>query len=45
MYEGFYHIVGFQGSVEKTETVYIIRDHCMNKFEAKKETLTKAVEF
>lgn len=44
-YEGFYHIVGFNGSVEKTETVYIIRDHSMEEFEAKKETLTKAVEF
>lgn len=45
MYEGFYHIVGFNGSVEKTETVYIIRDHSMEKFEAKKETLRKAVDF
>ena len=44
-YEGFYHIVGFNGSVEKTDMVYIIRDHSMEKFQSKKETLEKAVEF
>lgn len=44
-YEGFYHIVGFNGSVEKTEMVYIIRDHSMEKFQAKKELLEKAFNF
>lgn len=44
-YEGFYHIVAFNGTVEKTEIAYIIRDHSMEKFQIKKETLTKAVEF
>src|SRR5690606_24702445 len=44
-YEGFYHIVSFNGSVEKTEMVYIIRDHSMEKFQSKKEILEKAVEF
>ena len=44
-YEGFYHIVSFNGSVEKTDMVYIIRDHSMEKFQSKKETLEKAVEF
>ena len=44
-YEGFYHIVAFNGSVEKTEIAYIIRDHSMEKFQLKKETLAKAVEF
>ncbi len=44
-YEGFYHIVSFNGSVEKTDMVYIIRDHSMEKFQLKKETLEKAVEF
>ncbi len=44
-YEGFYLLIHFNGSVEKTEITYIIRDHSMEKFQAKKETLTKAVEF
>ncbi|HEY8361723.1 MAG TPA: peptidase T [Tissierellaceae bacterium] len=44
-YEGFYHIIGFNGTVEKTDVVYIIRDHSMEKFIAKKKTLEKAVEF
>lgn len=44
-YEGFYHLVGFNGNVEKTEIYYIIRDHDMQKFNKKKETLEKIVEF
>lgn len=35
-YEGFYHLDGFNGDVEKAELVYIIRDHDMDKFKAKK---------
>ena len=45
MYEGFYHLIGFSGSVENTDMLYIIRDHSMEKFEAKKRILTNAVEF
>lgn len=44
-YEGFYHLMSFSGSVEKTEIGFIIRDHSMENFETKKETLVKAVEF
>lgn len=44
-YEGFYHLMSFSGSVEKTEIGFIIRDHSMEKFETKKETLVKAVDF
>ncbi|MCQ4922976.1 peptidase T [Tissierella carlieri] len=44
-YEGFYHLMAFNGSVEKTEIAYIIRDHSMEKFEIKKEILKRAVEF
>ncbi|WP_353092875.1 peptidase T [Tissierella praeacuta] len=44
-YEGFYHIKDFHGSVEKTEISYIIRDHSMEKFQQKKEALTKVIEF
>ncbi len=44
-YEGFYHIVSFNGTVEKTDMVYIIRDHSIEKFKSKKETLKRAVDF
>lgn len=44
-YEGFFHLMSFNGSVEKTEIGYIIRDHSMEKFEIKKDMLRKAVEF
>lgn len=45
MYEGFFHIVHFEGSVEKTKTAYIIRDHSKEKFEEKKKLITEAVAF
>ena len=35
-YEGFYHCVGFNGTVEEASVSYIIRDHDFDKFEAKK---------
>ncbi len=44
-YEGFFHIVHFEGSVEKTKTSYIIRDHSKEKFEEKKQLITDAVAF
>ena len=34
-YEGFYHLVGIQGSVEQTVLTYIIRDHDRNRFESR----------
>ena len=43
-YEGFYHLVGLNGSVENAEISYIIRDHIRDKFEAKKQFMTKVVE-
>ncbi|GAB6106256.1 peptidase T [Fusibacter bizertensis] len=36
-YEGFNHLNDINGSVEETSMLYIIRDHDMEKFEAKKE--------
>lgn len=36
-YEGFYHIVGIEGSVEKTVLTYIIRDHDRDRFERRKK--------
>lgn len=38
-YEGFYHVVGIEGSVEETIISYIIRDHDRTKFEARKECM------
>ena len=43
-YEGFYHLVGLNGSVENAEISYIIRDHIREKFEAKKQFMMKVVE-
>jgi tripeptide aminopeptidase len=44
-YEGFFHLVRLDGTVEKTEMVYIIRDHSMDKFQAKKKLLEKTADF
>lgn len=38
-YEGFYHVVGVEGEVEKATISYIIRDHDRAKFEARKEAM------
>ena len=38
-YEGFYHLIGFEGSVEKTVLTYIIRDHDRDRFERRKKEL------
>lgn len=38
-YEGFYHLISFDGSVEKTVLTYIIRDHDRDRFERRKREL------
>ncbi|WP_289826071.1 peptidase T, partial [uncultured Duncaniella sp.] len=38
-YEGFYHLVSFDGSVEQTVLTYIIRDHDRDRFERRKKEL------
>ena len=38
-YEGFYHVMGIEGSVEEATVSYIIRDHDRTKFEARKECM------
>jgi tripeptide aminopeptidase len=43
-YEGFYHLVSFNGTVENAELQYIIRDHDISKFEQKKAYLKSCVE-
>lgn len=42
-YEGFFHLLSFQGDVEKTTLQYIIRDFDKEKFEGKKQLLSKVV--
>lgn len=44
-YEGFFHCVGIEGSVEEAELSYIIRDHSSEKFEAKKQLMWDVVNF
>ncbi|MBO4992749.1 MAG: peptidase T, partial [Alistipes sp.] len=43
-YEGFYHCVGFNGTVENAKIAYIIRDHSSEKFEQKKVYMWSAVD-
>ncbi len=43
-YEGFYHCVGFNGTVENAKISYIIRDHCSEKFEQKKVYMWSCVD-
>ena len=45
-YEGFYHLIGMNGSVEQTEMTYIIRDFDRDRFERRKkefEHLTRKI--
>ena len=43
-YEGFYHCVGLNGTVEKASVSYIIRDHDADKFEQKKVFMWACVD-
>ena len=43
-YEGFYHCVGFNGTVENAKISYIIRDHDSEKFEQKKVFMWSCVD-
>ena len=42
-YEGFYHLIGIQGSVEQTVLTYIIRDHDRARFESRKKEIEHLV--
>ncbi|WP_285768066.1 peptidase T [Peribacillus sp. SI8-4] len=43
-YEGFYHLLSFQGDVEETRLAYIIRDFDRQKFNGRKEYMTHITE-
>lgn len=42
-YEGFYHLVGINGTVEETTLSYIIRDHDRDRFERRKREIEHLV--
>ncbi len=44
-YEGFYHLCGMEGDETKATLVYIIRDHDMEKFQARKAFIEKTVAY
>lgn len=44
-YEGFFHQIFIQGTVEKSSTGYILRDHSREKFESKKALMQDIVDF
>ena len=44
-YEGFIHLTDMEGQVERSVLRYIVRDHDLQKFQAKKAVLAAAAEF
>jgi len=42
-YEGFYHLVGMEGTVEKSSLTYIIRDHDRDRFDRRKKEVQHIV--
>jgi tripeptide aminopeptidase len=43
-YEGFYHLISFNGDVEETKMYYIIRDHDKEIFKARKNRMSNIVD-
>jgi len=44
-YDGFFHLMHFDGTLEKTSLLYIIREHDHGKFEWQKGLIEKAVDY
>ncbi|MBQ8381091.1 MAG: peptidase T [Clostridia bacterium] len=44
-YEGFFHLIHMEGSVECAKLAYIVRDHSKELFEAKKQTLVRIKDY
>ena len=44
-YEGFFHLISFNGTVEEAKLSYIIRDHDMDLYEKRKAILQDCVNF
>ena len=44
-YDGFFHLIAMNGTVENSTITYIVRDHDRAKFEAKKKTAVECADF
>lgn len=44
-YEGFFHLIGINGTVEEASISYIIRDHAMDLYEKRKQTILDCAAF
>lgn len=44
-YEGFFHLIGINGTVEETTMSYILRDHDIEKHEEQKAVMTRCCDF
>ncbi len=44
-YEGFYHLCGMEGDETQAKLIYIIRDHSMEKFIARKDFVKNLVNY
>lgn len=44
-YEGFYHLIAMEGSVEAASLTYIIRDHDAELFQARKERVKRIAQW
>ena len=44
-YEGFFHLIGFSGTVEEATVSYIIRDHDLGLYEQRKEVIRQCADF
>ncbi len=44
-YEGFYHLTGIEGNVERATLSYIIRDHNRQHFESRKKCMQEAAKW
>lgn len=44
-YEGFFHIISFEGTVEQASFTYIIRDHSAELYEKKRTVIQECVDF
>ncbi|MDR1055539.1 MAG: peptidase T [Prevotellaceae bacterium] len=44
-YDGFFHVIKMNGTVENADVQYIIRDHSREKFEQKKAFIKNCVDF
>jgi len=44
-YEGFFHLIGINGTVENSTLTYIVRDHDKEIFKKRKSLMTKTAEY